>query len=84
MMRGRKENRKLEAGERFGSRVVIEEIATKPSEAKKYRVRCDCGRIDIVYKKRLVNRRADHCPKCSRNLAVHTLGGDVLKFKHKP
>lgn len=54
-------------GQRYGLRVVLHS-APSPTSDRRWRVRCDCGREDVVYGGSLRAGRADRCRDCQARI----------------
>lgn len=67
-------------GERFGTRVVVEEMPLRKNGYVMYKVRCDCGE-EIVLNGSYLKQKNRPCKSCSAKL--HTRKGeDHYFFKH--
>jgi hypothetical protein len=56
---------KCEIGQRFGKRIVIEDLGRDKHGAPMVKMQCDCGSISDVSKANLSNGRCLQCFKCS-------------------
>ena len=52
-------------GDRYGSRVIIDDAPSGAHNSTKVKVRCDCGSIDVVSLSKLVNGNSWECKKCN-------------------
>jgi len=70
----------LKIGDRFGSRVIIEEMPERKNGYVMYKVRCDCGDI-VILNGSYLRTRNKPCKSCSAKL--HTKKGkDHYAYKH--
>ena len=66
-------------GQRFGKRVVLERCGSSKF-GPLWRVKCDCGQIDLIDGGNIRNGHADQCHKCANKILIQK--GRVAATKH--
>lgn len=67
-------------GRRFGTRLVLEKTSRQGERLVRWRIKCDCGREDIVSSSAI--KRSKTCPTCSSKRIVRLQAKlDVKKIK---
>lgn len=69
------EKAKYNIGDVFGRRTIIDHAESYPKSGKaRVKVKCECGKVDIVSLQNLLRGNADMCRSCSAKLTQFGLG----------